>query len=181
MLLWHSILHASADTCPYPNSILFQPELDSCLHAVGAKLLNQIHGRQCDVRCNRLIGYFFSVSLPTYPHTHKHRVISTGVPPGYFLKAPGQAAPCGQGTYKTSTVPSVLCTACPSGTTTEREGSPSADACSGTVCCWGVIYWPCPAGSLLLGNATCVVATNRDIDSSPVCFAACVLRSIAQV
>jgi hypothetical protein len=52
------------------------------------------------------------------------------VPPGYYLKAPGQVAPCPKGEYKEGIGASGNCTKCAFGVTTSLEGSISVDNCT---------------------------------------------------
>lgn len=52
------------------------------------------------------------------------------VPPGYYLKAPGQVAPCPQGEYKEGIGMDANCTQCAFGVTTPSEASVSERNCS---------------------------------------------------
>lgn len=54
------------------------------------------------------------------------------VPAGYYLKAPGQAAPCPKGEWKSGTGSNGNCTKCAYGVTTEFEASVSEDNCTRT-------------------------------------------------
>jgi hypothetical protein len=56
--------------------------------------------------------------------------VSAVVPPGSYLKSPGQVAPCPKGEYKEGTGPSGNCTKCAFGVTTTAEGSISVDNCT---------------------------------------------------
>ena len=84
------------------------------------------------------------------------------VPAGYYLKAPGQVAPCPKGEYKAAFGPNGNCTKCAFGVTTAREGSTSVDNCTilmpgynagamnGAIVTRTVICpqgWYCPGGS----------------------------------
>lgn len=51
------------------------------------------------------------------------------VPAGYFLKAPGQVAPCPMGEYKETTGATTSCTKCPAGVTTNVTGATNHTAC----------------------------------------------------
>jgi len=51
------------------------------------------------------------------------------VPAGYYLKAPGQVAPCPQGEWKAGIGPSANCTKCEFGVTTPHEASTSESEC----------------------------------------------------
>jgi hypothetical protein len=51
------------------------------------------------------------------------------VPAGYFLKSPGQVAPCPKGEYKSGTGTVANCTRCATGVSTENEGSDGEDKC----------------------------------------------------
>jgi hypothetical protein len=51
------------------------------------------------------------------------------VPKGYYLKGPGQVAPCPKGEYKDTTGAAASCTKCVAGVTTEAEASIAETAC----------------------------------------------------
>lgn len=51
------------------------------------------------------------------------------VPPGYFLKGPGQVAPCPAGEWKSGVGAAANCVKCAFGVTTASIASTSADAC----------------------------------------------------
>jgi len=50
---------------------------------------------------------------------------------GYFLKGPGQVAPCPKGEYKSGFSAASTCDKCPTGTTTLQQASKSAADCKG--------------------------------------------------
>ena len=52
------------------------------------------------------------------------------VPEGYYLKGPGQVAPCPKGEYKVGFEALPSCTKCAAGVTTPGEASISAAACN---------------------------------------------------
>lgn len=52
------------------------------------------------------------------------------VPAGYYLKGPGQVAPCPKGEYKADLNPNGNCSKCAFGVTTSAEGSISVDNCT---------------------------------------------------
>jgi len=97
------------------------------------------------------------------------------VPAGYYLKAPGQIAPCPKGEWKSGIGSNGNCTKCAFGVTTAAEGSTTIDACTivvagyypltvqngivtGTVACPQGYY--CPGG-----NAT--AAFNPAVSLTP--------------
>ena len=51
------------------------------------------------------------------------------MPKGYYLKGPGQVAPCPKGEYKDTTGAAASCTKCAAGVTTEAEASIAETAC----------------------------------------------------
>jgi hypothetical protein len=53
------------------------------------------------------------------------------VPPGFYLKSPGQVAPCPKGEWKSGTASSGNCIKCARGVTTLSEGSESEADCKG--------------------------------------------------
>lgn len=55
------------------------------------------------------------------------------VPAGYYLKSPGQAAPCPMGEWKSGEGPSGNCTKCAFGVTTLTEGSTAESNCTKVV------------------------------------------------
>ena len=52
------------------------------------------------------------------------------VPEGYYLKGPGQVAPCPKGEYKSGFEALPSCTKCVAGVTTTGEASTSSAACT---------------------------------------------------
>lgn len=54
------------------------------------------------------------------------------VPAGFYLKAPGQVAPCPRGEYKPDQGINANCTKCADGVMTPAEGATSADNCTST-------------------------------------------------
>ena len=56
--------------------------------------------------------------------------LSAVVPAGYYLKAPGQIAPCPKGEYKSGVGTNGNCTKCAFGVTTTAEASISVDNCT---------------------------------------------------
>lgn len=52
------------------------------------------------------------------------------VPPGYFLKGPGQVAPCPQGEWKAGIGTDGNCTRCAMGVTTEGPAATSESNCT---------------------------------------------------
>lgn len=61
--------------------------------------------------------------------TFSLRLLLPVVPAGYFLKSPGQVAPCPKGEYKAGTAAAAACTPCAGGVTTAGEASTSEAAC----------------------------------------------------
>jgi hypothetical protein len=57
-------------------------------------------------------------------------VLPAVVPPGYYLKTPGQAVPCPPGEWKAGITPEGNCTKCTPGMTTPAEASTAATACT---------------------------------------------------
>jgi hypothetical protein len=51
------------------------------------------------------------------------------VPAGFYVKTPGQVAPCPRGEWKAGIGPAASCTKCMQGVTTPGEGSTSSSAC----------------------------------------------------
>lgn len=62
------------------------------------------------------------------------RIDACLVPPGYYLKTPGQAVPCPAGEYKEGVGPDGSCTKCAFGVTTAEPGSTSNTSCSCKSC-----------------------------------------------
>jgi hypothetical protein len=52
------------------------------------------------------------------------------VPEGYYLKAPGQVAPCPKGEYKSGFTEAASCTKCAAGSTTRAVASIHKDNCT---------------------------------------------------
>ena len=52
------------------------------------------------------------------------------VPAGYYLKGPGQVAPCPKGEYKKDTGAAASCSKCAAGVTTLKEASTDETACN---------------------------------------------------
>jgi hypothetical protein len=52
------------------------------------------------------------------------------VPEGYYLKAPGQVAPCPKGEYKSGFAEAAACAKCASGATTQGVASTHKDNCT---------------------------------------------------
>lgn len=52
------------------------------------------------------------------------------VPAGYYLKTPGQVAPCPTDEFKSGVSANGSCTACPKGATTPKEGATSEAECN---------------------------------------------------
>lgn len=52
------------------------------------------------------------------------------VPEGYYLKGPGQVAPCPKGEYKSGFAEAAACTKCAAGATTEAVASTYKDNCT---------------------------------------------------
>lgn len=119
-VLAKAMLHGSAYSCPC-NKIVVQ----TANHIVGG---NQLHGLEPDSTCD-------------HPDINPHRCsrartvsrlpATTVVPEGYFVKAPGQVAPCARGAYKAGFAAVIDCSPCAGGVTTPQEGSKSEAACSG--------------------------------------------------
>jgi len=53
------------------------------------------------------------------------------IPPGYYLKGPGQVAPCPQGEFKSGTGSDANCGKCAIGVTTLTAASTSVKFCAG--------------------------------------------------
>lgn len=111
----------------------------------------------------------------------RNRPTSCKVPPGYFLKSPGQVAPCDQGSYQPKYLGQTdaavgSCTPCPEGVTTADKGSKLQSDCKNlkpgyvatlievnkgiteaTLCPQGFF---CPGGA----DATQVTITGLDLD-----------------
>jgi hypothetical protein len=74
----------------------------------------------------------FTAPPDTAPGTVLANVCTCAVvPPGYYLKSPGVAAPCPQGEWKSGTDSTGSCTKCPVGVTTPDVASTSNASCSG--------------------------------------------------
>ena len=56
--------------------------------------------------------------------------LSAVVPPGYYLKAPGQVAACPQGEYKSGTLAAGNCNKCAVGVTTAGVAATAASSCN---------------------------------------------------
>jgi hypothetical protein len=67
----------------------------------------------------------------TTARAHVLRLLHAVVPEGFYLKGPGQVAPCVRGTFKSGFLPAAECTPCGRGVLTPREGSTSAANCTG--------------------------------------------------
>jgi hypothetical protein len=59
-----------------------------------------------------------------------HRCRLAVVPEGYFLKSPGQTAPCSRGEWKAGFGIVASCTRCSEGVTTPAEGATAEAACT---------------------------------------------------
>lgn len=74
----------------------------------------------------------YSLYCPCTALAHAlYRPCTAVVPAGYYLKAPGQVAPCPRGEWKSGVGPSGNCTKCAFGVTTKNEASTAESECKG--------------------------------------------------
>lgn len=93
------------------------------------------------------------------------------VPPGYYLKSPGQVAPCPQGEWKADIGASANCTKCAAGVTTPQVASTSEAECKcecDRACCAAlpgrVACTPAPYPSRLSPRALLLCACTHVMD-----------------
>ena len=76
-------------------------------------------------------------------------LLTADVPPGYYLKGPGQVAPCPKGEYKSGYDAVAACSKCAEGVTTLAEASTNQAACVSVL----PTYYPASIQTLVVDGA----------------------------